>query len=239
MQKIKILVVEDNSLIAINIAEVLKQHDFEVTNICRSGIDAIDKAEKDEPDLVLMDIRLSGEMDGIEAGKVIRNTQQIPIIFLSDFTDSKTVDRAKKILPANYLSKPFNEVDLIRAIELAFYNAKEQKKKYAGSNPDQYIFLKEGFKFIKVRYDDIIMLKAERAYCTLVTEDQTFTFSKSMNKIEDQLDHDKLYRVHRSFVINMDKITELTGNIIHLGQHRAELSKNHRDDFLARLRLIK
>src|SRR6218665_168381 len=128
MEKIKVLIVEDKLLTAEDIALRLKEHNMEVVGICTSGEQAVEEAISTKPDLILMDVELDGAMDGISAAQVISQQQSVPIIYLSDFTDSRTLDRAKKTLPANYLTKPFNEADLIRAIDLAFSNANAKGK---------------------------------------------------------------------------------------------------------------
>lgn len=239
MEKVKVLIVEDQSLIAHDIAGKLSNHDMEVAQICPSGERAIEVVEKLSPDLILMDIQLAGALDGISTAKFIREKIDIPIIFLSDYTDQATVNRAKQTFPANYLSKPFNETDLIRAIDLALYNAKANKGSSPKSEARKYVFLKDNFLYKKVAYDEIVLLKAERAYCTLITDKASFTFSKSMNKIAEQLDHPNLFRIHRSYIININKITAINGNLISLGEHTADLSKELREEFLNKIKFIK
>ena len=128
-KKIKVLLVEDELLIAQDLKARLEDHEFEVMAICRSGEDALTEVRMKAPDLILMDIHLDGELDGIETATQIVERYDIPIIYLSDHTDQETVDRAKQTFPANYLSKPYKGNDLLRALELAFANAKHQKLK--------------------------------------------------------------------------------------------------------------
>lgn len=240
MEKIKVLVVEDQSLIAQDIVGKLNRHEIDVVEVCPSGEKALEVVEEKPADLILMDIQLAGALDGISTAKLISEKADLPIIFLSDYTDQPTVDRAKKTFPANYLSKPFNESDLIRAIELAFHNANAADKSHDKiKEKKEYVFLKDNYIFKKVAYRDIVMLKADRAYCTLITDTSSFTFSKSMNKIAEQLDHPDLFRVHRSYIININKITAINGNLISLGKYKADLSKDLRDEFMARMKFIK
>ena len=119
MSKIKVLVVEDSALIAEDIAYKLGKHHFEVMEIFDKGEDALEFLKKNEPDLVLLDIKLAGALDGISTGYIIQNNYTLPIIYLSDLADAETLHRAKQTRPSNYLTKPFNEADLVRAIDLA------------------------------------------------------------------------------------------------------------------------
>ena len=111
MGKAKILVVEDQNIVALNIRNKLKNLGYTVPSTAASGEEAIRKAELTGADLVLMDIMLKGEMDGIEAAGEIKARFGIPVIYLTAYTDSETLERAKMTEPAGYISKPFKEED--------------------------------------------------------------------------------------------------------------------------------
>ena len=116
-----ILVVEDESIVAKDIQVCLRKLGYEVVGIVSSGEEEIEKAREVEPDLVMMDIMLKGEMSGIEEATSIRKTQDIPGILLTAYTDRDTVDRAKESEPFGYIIKPFKEIDIQTAIEIALY----------------------------------------------------------------------------------------------------------------------
>lgn len=121
MPKVKILVVEDERIVAKDIQNTLKNLDYDVPAIASTGEDAIEKAKELRPDIVLMDIVLKGEMDGIEAAKIIRNEFRIPIIYLTAYEDEDTLERAKITEPLGYILKPFEERDLHTTLEMALY----------------------------------------------------------------------------------------------------------------------
>ena len=116
----KILVVEDERVVARDIEKRLKKLGYVVTLTVASGEEAIKKTAETRPDLVLMDIQLKGEMDGIEAAERIRTDFDIPVIYLTAFADEETLQRAKATEPFGYILKPFDERDLHTAIEIAF-----------------------------------------------------------------------------------------------------------------------
>jgi two-component system, response regulator PdtaR len=117
--KANILIVEDDKNTAIYIRQTLEDFGFDAIEIAVSGEEAIRKAKEMNADMVLMDIVLKGRMDGIEAAVMIREQLDIPIIYLTAYSDDKRVQRAKATKPVGYLLKPFQQRDLLRGIEIA------------------------------------------------------------------------------------------------------------------------
>ena len=124
MSKAKILVVEDELISAKGIRSALKSLGYDVLDIVASGKEAIQKASGSQPDLILMDIKLDGEMDGIEAARQIKDRFNIPVVYLTAHADDATLERAKITDPFGYILKPFEERELHVAIEIAFYKHK-------------------------------------------------------------------------------------------------------------------
>ena len=128
MEETKVLVVEDENIIALNIKSKLKKLGYSVPSIASSGEEAIKKADITFPDLILMDIMLKGDMDGVEAAEQIRDKFDIPIIYLTAFSDDKILERAKLTEPYGYILKPFKENDLRTSIEIALHKHSMEKK---------------------------------------------------------------------------------------------------------------
>lgn len=129
MAKTRILVVEDESIIAMDIEMSLRNLGYEVTAKVPSAEQAIKKVEEDKPDLVLMDIVLKGGTDGIEAAEQIRSQFRVPVVFLTAYADEKTLKRAKITGPFGYITKPFQDTDLRVAVEIASYKAKMEAER--------------------------------------------------------------------------------------------------------------
>jgi len=121
MDKTKIMVVEDEGIVAHNIARQLTDMGYNVVAITYSGEEAIDKARELQPDLVLMDIVLAGRMDGIQAAEKIKAIADIPVVYLTSYADDKTFGRAKISGPSGYVLKPVEKKQLHVAIELALH----------------------------------------------------------------------------------------------------------------------
>lgn len=119
MPNARILIVEDNAIISRHIQAILKNNSYQVCSIVASGEEAIQKATDLKPELILMDIQLEGSMDGIESAQIIQSTFSVPIIYLTAFADSITLQRAKITDPFGYVLKPFEERTLITNIEMA------------------------------------------------------------------------------------------------------------------------
>ena len=192
-----------------------------------------------------MDIHLRDGSDGIETARQVKEKLDVPIIYLSDHIDDKTVDRAKVTRPANYLSKPFNENDLVRAVKLAVHNKTSEPQDSIKASQHEHslledsVFIKNQYVAEKVRYDDILFLEADRSYCKVITRDKDYTLSTSMNKVWEQIKNDSFIRVHRSFVVNIKNITGIEGNILKIHGHQIQVNKEFRDQYLSKFRFIK
>lgn len=125
----KIMVVEDSADLCEKIKFKLMKHGFNVTATASSGNEAIHNAIYSKPDLILMDIKLIGKIDGIEAAEKINKKINIPIIFLTAYSDEDFLKRAEKIAPYGYILKPFREQDLIITIKMAIVKHKNDEKK--------------------------------------------------------------------------------------------------------------
>ena len=128
MNKTSILIVEDEAIVAADLAAKLKRLGYEVAGMAASGEDAVAMAVDLRPDLILMDIRLKGAMDGIEAAELIRGKHDAPVIYLTAHSDAATLARAKLTGPFGYILKPFDERDLATQIELAFYKHRADRE---------------------------------------------------------------------------------------------------------------
>lgn len=127
-KKPKIFIVEDESIVAFDIECCLKKNGYDVVGIADSHVEIMEKVSQYKPDLVLMDIRIQGEFDGIDCAKQIRNIFETPVVFLTAHSDQNTIDRATKTKAYGYILKPFNEKSLVTNIQMALSNFLEEDK---------------------------------------------------------------------------------------------------------------
>jgi DNA-binding NarL/FixJ family response regulator len=122
MSKLKILIVEDEPVIAENISIYLDNNDFEVSGIAYDSDEAFEQLRHNTPDAVILDINLESEKDGIEIADYINKNIQVPFLFLTSYSDKNTLDKAKAVQPGGYIVKPFNERTLLASLEIAISN---------------------------------------------------------------------------------------------------------------------
>ncbi len=156
MSNERIMIVEDEWAIANDIQKCLKNLGYIVSSVTASGEKAIQVAEEEKPDLILMDIVLQGEMDGIEAARQIHTHLNIPIVYLTAYDSKGVLERAKITEPFGYIIKPFEERELFITIEMAFYKHKAEEKMKKLANTD---ILTQTFN--RVKFKDIIKREME------------------------------------------------------------------------------
>ena len=136
MTKARILIVEDEKLVATDIKQCLEQLGYAVVGIAASGVEALRQAVATGPDLVLMDIKLRGGIDGIDAAEALYQRMHIPVVYLTAYGDSETVARAKNTLPSGFVLKPFDDRALRTAVELALH--RHQTEKHSASQESSF-----------------------------------------------------------------------------------------------------
>ena len=250
MTKANILIVEDERIVAKDIKQNLNKLGYNITGIASEGDDAIQKAEKEKPDLVLMDIKLKGKMSGIDAAKQIREKFDIPIVFLTAYADEATLKSAKIAEPHGYIIKPFREIDLKTVIEIALYKHKKELKVIKernmyysiieNKNTNGSIFVKSKHQFVKVGMKDIFFVEALGDYVMINTADKKYVVHSTMKNIEEKFPIIEFARVHRSYIVRLDKIMTIDhpNLIIEHNRKYIPIGNYFREKLMKRLKLI-
>ncbi len=246
MDTMKILVVEDEMIIGAKISVYLSELGYDIMGIMPRAEEALLQIQQQPPDIVLLDINLKGEMDGIQLAGLLQKQCAIPVVFLTANADEATFQRAKATKPYGFLSKPFNRLNLKRTLELTIERmsnlASEQEESKEDVSdfyalPDR-IFICYNRKMVKILFDNILYIQAERNYCQIVAKNKTYLLSMPMKKIEAQLPTAIFQRIHRSFIINMNHVDEIEDNTIVIGTKMLPLSKALREAFMLRIRKV-
>lgn len=243
MQQIKILVVEDEWIVSEEIKEILEKNGFEVIGQASDAASALELSIQNPPDIALLDINIKGEKDGIELAKILKKNQNIAIIFITAYDDKKFIDRAKELNPHAYIVKPFQEKNIVIAIELAFHSISKTKEALDVQQDNYYIlhdrvFIKDNHRFYKLPITHIKYIQAEGSYCIIYTNEGKHTLAFNLKSFESRINHPSIVRSHRSFLVNIDQIDALEGNTIFIGQTPIPISESYRSDIIQRLKLI-
>lgn len=250
MSKTSVLIVEDEGIVAKDIQHSLKKLGYLVAGICATGEESIRLTEETKPNLILMDIMLKGEMNGIEAADQIRLRFNIPIIYLTAYADESTLEKAKATEPNGYIIKPFKEIDLHTSIEMAIYKhgketevKKERDLLYSiieNKDVKDIIFVKFNSRLIKVKTKDIFFVEALKDYVVINTAQTRYTIHSTMKEIEKKLSSVEFVRAHRSFIVNIDKIVaiEYPNLILEEDKKTIPIGGSYKDDLLKRLNMI-
>jgi len=218
MKKLQILVIEDNEQDAAEIQRQLLNNGYHVCGVATHLKQAFDLFEKLRPDLCVIDIFLDGKKDGIVFAQTIfnKNGGRYPFIFLTGAADRGTFESARLTEPFSYLLKPFNEMELQYAIELAIEKfAKEEENHFATAEEaasvfvNNVFFVKKGNILAKVLINDIKYIEVDGKYCKLAYGTDKFVVQKSMKQLHDQLPAGQFIRVHRNFIANMNSIQKI------------------------------
>ena len=250
MGKVNVLLVEDESIVAKDIQLSLKRLGYNVLGIENTGEKAITSARKLDPDIIIMDIMLKGKINGIEASEKIRKEQNIPIIYLTAYADENTLSKAKITEPYAYIIKPYKERDLHTSIEMALYKhskeleiLKERDMLYnivENKDNTEYIFVKSKSRLIKLNTNDVIYIEALKDYVVINTPSARYTIHSTMKDIQKKMPEDKFLRVHRSYIINLNKISEIESpNLILEGNKKIiPIGGSFKDGLLSKINLI-
>ena len=376
MSKTRILVVEDESIVAKDIQRTLEKLGYEVPATASSAASAFEKLEEIEPDLVFLDVKLKGDQDGVHIAEHIKDRYDIPVIFLTSFIDQDTIDRAKVTEPYGYLVKPFNEGDLKTTVEMALFKfskdrelrlseqrlsnalgkienavfvtdqdlrlnyinekalsicgglsgmdsigidiysligiekeggvsitkddlkstvlrdnifslsnayviikkdnsnipcnftasaVRDEKDNFLGvaivvtdasestalattqASPSTVMdnqvvqnsfFVKKGSMLVKVYLDNVQWIQAMDNYVIIQTNTDQFIIHSTMKDVETKLPSSKFLRVHRSYIIPLDKITVLDENSVLIGDKTIPIGKSYKEVFMSRLNFL-
>ena len=221
---------------------ILRENNYEVLEVIQRGEDVPGVIAVEQPNLIIMDIQLAGQLDGIETAKIIAQTSRIPVIFLTSNTDTATFERSKEAYPYAFLSKPFNHENLLRTIEvinnrLHFVEGKVNREDVALELLDR-IFVKDKDKMVRINVADILYVTADRNYSEIITADKKYVLSVSLKSFESKASSSSFVRIHRSHLVNLYKIEGLDEHYVFINKESLPISKSYKKELISKLKLI-
>ena len=239
-EKIKILIAEDDFVVAKNLSISLEERGYDILGICESGEELLQLLGKNPPDIAIMDINLAGLLDGVEVTALIKSKTNVPVVYLTSDRDQATMERAKLTNPDGYLIKPFDDDELVSAIEIALHRhhltSGSQKETTVVS--DSHLFVKVKNRLEKVKFEDVRYLEANDIYSILVTHQNNFILSYSLKTLDEKLPSRNFMRVHRSYIVNVEHINAIEDNYILIADKNIPIGKTYREDLMKRLSII-
>ncbi|RYG45396.1 MAG: response regulator, partial [Chitinophagaceae bacterium] len=200
------------------------------------------------PDMVIMDICLKGKIDGIETAIRMQKNAAMPVIFLTANADEGTFNKAKAAKPYAFISKPYKQVDLQRAIELTISHLAGEHNNSApvdhiGDNDHPFIlsdriFVRQRENMIKIIIADILYIEADRNYCRIFTKTKEYVLSITLKTIEERLNNQLFLRVHRSYIINLSQIDAVADDHVIINQKAMPVSEGLKEKLLQRIHTL-
>ncbi|MBC7447038.1 MAG: LytTR family transcriptional regulator DNA-binding domain-containing protein [Hymenobacteraceae bacterium] len=216
-----ILIVEDEFLIAAEIERVLRRLGHLPLEPVTTSDEALEVLAREAVELVLMDINIDGDTDGIATAILVRRQFAVPVVFLTAQSDPATLSRAKLAHPYGYILKPFTDDTLRTQLELALFSANsaaeralvrplvqpadEPASAELPPGPARFFFVKKGTGYVKLRVEDILYLEALENYVRIFTSQGQYVVYSSLKELEARLPDPPFFRVHRSHVVNLDQ----------------------------------
>jgi DNA-binding LytR/AlgR family response regulator len=242
-QKFNILIVEDERLVAKDISARLKQKGYDIVGIADNYETALTLFNTHLPDLVLLDINIKGDKNGIDIALQINQTRPTPFIFITAQTDAETLQKAKDTFPSAYLVKPFTTTHLAVSIDLALHNFSYQKKttsKTELENQEEgnlytkqdYVFIKDSNCYIKINQNDVYMIESDGNYVKIHTLEKRYLIRCTISKAILRMNKPYFVRVHRSFCVNINKITRFNEQEITIENLKVPIGRNYKEGFI-------
>lgn len=241
MDNINVLIIEDLPSESDALVKVLSENNYTIVGVATSFSEALTMFYKNPIDIIVIDVFLDGKPDGIafaEAISIIPNAIK-PFVFLTSSKDRQIFERAKLTHPFSFLLKPFNELEILYALEMAVENFYAQPDVFSSEDENtviskEYLYIKKKNSLKKVLISTILFIEVEERYCNIVTENEKFVILISLAKIIELLDENKFCRTHRNFIVNIEKIEEIimSDNLVILkGNHKISLSDSYKNIF--------
>lgn len=246
MPAVRILIVEDEPLIAEDLRAHLEEIGYEVCGVCDNALDAMAEIASTKPDLLLLDINLGDGADGIQLAEKVSAKYAVPFIFVTSHSDAATLERVKALRPAGFIIKPFDENELRAQIEIALARYAGQVEATQAPTDVQRsdfviadsIFVRDKGKLVKVSIDDIHYAQADDNYVTLFTPGKKYVITSTLTAVEEKLKSPHHLRIHRSYFIDLRQVAAMEEGYVRIGAQRLPVGRTHKEALMARIRTL-
>ena len=239
----KVLIVEDDLFISESLKDILRILDHEIVGVADDADTAIDICNENLPEIALLDIQISGDIDGVALAEVIRDQFDIPFIFTTAYADNETVLRARDKGHFGYLVKPYGVKEVNASIQIAkasYDRLKTAEKENANMSKiiDNSLFLKVDSKLIKVKIEDILFIEAKGDYALFKTKNKGYIVHTTIKRVEERLSNYNFQKVHRSYIVNISMIIDIEESNLLIEDKVIPISRANKDALIKRLNLL-
>ena len=218
MSKLNIYIVEDDPIIAITLESILQKNGYSVCGQADNVEEALTEIKSNKPNLVLVDIQLDGEKDGVDLAENLDMLNK-PYLYLTSQTDPHTIKRVKQTRPLGYIVKPFTENGLRSNIEIAWNNY---------IHDEEFLSFSADNELYKIKQSQILYLKAYDNYCYVITTTRKYLVPKTLKYLSSQLNQEKFVKTHRSYIINLLKVDALCKNVVIINNIEIPISNSRK-----------
>lgn len=241
-ENITVYIVEDDLITRSQIKGYLISAGYEVAGQATDAETAWTEIQACGPDMVIVDINLSGEKDGLWLGAQLGQKGDIPFIFLTAHNDKETIQEAAKLKPNGYLIKPFVDMGLYSAMEVALQNFSSP---LAATTPDEpaahqivvkdSLFIKVDHLLVKVKFDALLFVMSEGNYLELHLNDQKYLIRSKLSTFAEQLPPSQFIQVHLRYLVNQEKIQSIGSSFLQINNKEIPISKSYKDELMRRI----
>ena len=229
---------EDDPVIQADIVRLLQQAGYACEK-ANTVAEALDRLKQTPFDLYLLDIDLGDGPDGIGLGAEIRKLQPAaPIIFVTSYYDPPTLARVQALHPDAYMVKPFEENTLRVNVELALYKNREQRTPASGGDRSSKVFVRHKQELVAIQPSDILYLEADDSYAFVHTSTGKYYLTHTMKSMEEKLVGMGFLRIHKSYVVNLDKVSSIQEGYVFVDSIKLPLGRKFRQEFLQALTIL-
>jgi|GEM_PF-224608 len=255
MEKVRVLVVEDEVIIAQSIISMIEKMGYECVGTAIRATKGLELAKALKPDIALLDINLKGEETGIWLASELKRELNIPYVFLTSLGDKKTIEEATSTMPYGYLLKPVAQQSIYAAIETALARFSQENRTPAQKEATlsvsksfdekeeekpsllikDALFIKDEYQYVKIILSEIDYIKSDGNYIEIHSQGKKKVLKETLKNMETKLPADIFFQTHRSYLVNVEKIESIGGNSIKVNNEELPIVKERRDALLAYL----
>nr|WKN35080.1 response regulator [Tunicatimonas sp. TK19036] len=239
MARVKILIVEDDLIAAEDIKELLEETNYVVTGVARTYDEAVDLFKETNPDLVVMDIQLEGQKDGIDVAAELTLINRVPIIYLTGNAEHKIRKRATRTPASTYILKPYRIEEFLTNIDLAIRNFAKSKIDAVTALSEAVFLPTDDNGHEKVMKQDIHYIEGDRGYVRIYTKNKMFHITTNLATLTPQLESPDFLRVSKKYVVNAYHLVKLNKDSVWIEGRQILIGDNYRKELYERLNVVR